>query len=352
MTMKTVAFFNNKRGVGATSLVYHLAWMLSEMDYRVLGVDLDPQANLSRIFLPERRLEELWEDRDGKTIEKNIAPLFEGTGDIDPPHVEKIGERIGLLTGDLALSKREDELSAQWPKCLDGDRRAFRVITAFARSISRATKAFEADLALVDVGPNLGAINRAALIASDAVVVPLAPDLFSLQGLRSVGPTLKAWRKAWKDRVQKKPPGLEFDLPEGNMAPLGYIVMRQAVRLDRPVTAYGRWIQKMPLEYARSVLENESAVAIQGDDDSNRLADLKDYRALMPMAQEANKPMFMLKPAHGVIGAHQNAAQNCYKDFNKLARTIFDRLGIEKKMMIFSGGSATLWGDGGYARGG
>ncbi len=331
MTMKTLAFFNNKGGVGKTSLVYHLAWMLSEMDYRVLVVDLDPQANLSGIFLPERRLEELWRDRDGKTIEKNIAPLFEGTGDIDPPHVENIGDRIGLLTGDLALSKREDDLSAQWPKCLDGDRRAFRVITAFARLIFHAAEAFEADLALVDVGPNLGAINRAALIASDAVVVPLAPDLFSLQGLRNVGPTLKAWREAWKDRAQKKPPGLEFDLPEGNMAPLGYIVMRQAVRLDRPVTAYGRWIQKMPLEYARSMLENESAVAIQGDDDSNCLAHFEDYRALMPMAKEANKPMFMLKPAHGVIGAHQKAARDCYWDFHKLARDIFDRLGIEKK---------------------
>lgn len=328
--MKTVAFFNNKGGVGKTSLVYHLAWMLSEMDCRVLGVDLDPQANLSGIFLPERRLEELWGDRDGKTIEKNIAPLFEGTGDIDPPHVEKIDERVGLLTGDLALSKREDDLSAQWPKCLDGDRRAFRVITAFARLISRAGRAFEADLALVDVGPNLGAINRAALIASDAVVVPLAPDLFSLQGLRNVGPTLKAWREAWKDRVEKKPPGLEFDLPEGNMTPLGYIVMRHTVRLDRPVRAYDRWIRKMPSEYRESVMENENAVAIQDDDDNNRLAHLKDYRSLMPMAQEANKPMFMLKPADGVIGAHQNAAQNCYRDFRELAQNILDRLGVEK----------------------
>lgn len=330
MTMKTLAFFNSKRGVGATSLVYHLAWMLSEMNRRVLVADLDPQANLSRIFLPEKRLEELWGGGDGKTIEKNIAPLFEGTGDIDPPQVEKIDERIGLLTGDLALAKREDELSAQWPKCLDGDHRAFRVITAFARSISHAGRAFEADLALVDAGPNLGAINRAALIASDAVVVPLAPDLFSLQGLRNVGQTLKAWREAWKDRVRKKPPGLEFDLPKGNMMPLGYLVMRQAVRLDRPVIAYGRWMQKMPLEYARSVLGNESAVAIQDADDSNCLAHFEDYRALMPMAKEANKPMFMLKPAHGVIGAHLKAARDCYRDFHKLARDILDRLGIEK----------------------
>ena len=46
-------------------------------------------------------------------------------------------------------------------------------------------------MVLVDVGPSLGAINRSALIATDFVVVPLAADLFSRQGLRNLGPTLR-----------------------------------------------------------------------------------------------------------------------------------------------------------------
>ena len=54
---------------------------------------------------------------------------------------------------------------------------------------------------LVDVGPNLGAINRAAPVAADHVVVPLAPDLFSLQGLRNLGPTLRRWREEWHLRL-------------------------------------------------------------------------------------------------------------------------------------------------------
>lgn len=44
-------------------------------------------------------------------------------------------------------------------------------------------------------GPSLGALNRAALLACDAVVIPVAPDLFSLQGLRNIGPTLREWRE-------------------------------------------------------------------------------------------------------------------------------------------------------------
>lgn len=53
--MKTIAFFNNKGGVGKTTLVYHLAAMIAERGERVLAVDLDPQANLTSMFLPEGR---------------------------------------------------------------------------------------------------------------------------------------------------------------------------------------------------------------------------------------------------------------------------------------------------------
>lgn len=329
--MKTIAFFNNKGGVGKTSLVYHLAWMFGELDHRVVAVDLDPQANLSGMFLDENRLSELWKTLDKKTIDGGIAPLFEGTGDVvERPHLEKVTDRIGLLASDLALSRREDDLSEQWPKCLGGDKRAFRVTTAFARLIARAGKEFEAEMALLDVGPNLGAINRAALIASDYVVVPLAPDLFSLQGLRNVGPTLKTWRDLWQECRSKKPRDLDIDLPSGAMKPLGYVIMRHAVRLDRPVKAFMNWIEKMPGEYMQSVMGEEKACASQSDDKRNQLAHLKDYRSLMPMAQEANKPMFMLKPADGVIGAHQSAAQNCYRDFRMLAHNILDRLGVKQ----------------------
>ncbi len=344
--MKTIAFFNNKGGVGKTSLVYHLAWMLGELGHRVITVDLDPQANLSGIFLNEERLDTLWSDTGktidgrntnqqnkdeklwsdtGKTIDGSIAPLFDGTGDIsNNPSIEKIEERIGLLVGDLALSNREDELSLQWPICLDGkSERAFRVMSAFARLIDKAGKTFQADLALVDVGPNLGAINRAALIASDYVIIPLAPDLFSLQGLRNVGPTLKDWRKAWKDRVARKPEHLEIHLPKGEMKPLGYIVMRHSIILNRPVKSYLRWINKIPTEYREFIMgEDDSNGLLTTDTDENLLAHLKDYRSLMPMAQDANKPMFMLKPADGVIGAQQNAVESCYTDFQSLAKKI------------------------------
>jgi chromosome partitioning protein len=51
--MKTIVFFNNKGGVGKTSMVFHLAWMFRDMGHSVLAVDLDPQSNLTSIFLDD-----------------------------------------------------------------------------------------------------------------------------------------------------------------------------------------------------------------------------------------------------------------------------------------------------------
>ena len=62
MSVPVITFFNNKGGVGKTSLVYHLSWMFSEMGKRVLALDLDPQANLTAGFLEEDQLEALWGD--------------------------------------------------------------------------------------------------------------------------------------------------------------------------------------------------------------------------------------------------------------------------------------------------
>ncbi len=59
MSVKVLTFFNNKGGVGKTSLVFHLAWMLSDMGKRVVAIDLDPQANLTSAFLSEDDLEAL-----------------------------------------------------------------------------------------------------------------------------------------------------------------------------------------------------------------------------------------------------------------------------------------------------
>jgi chromosome partitioning protein len=325
--MKTVAFFNNKGGVGKTTLVYHLASMIAERGESVLAVDLDPQSNLTSMFLEEDELDLLWPNGEHpKTIFGALRPIIRGIGDVLAPHVENINARLGLVVGDLALSTFEDKLSAAWPNCHNKDESAFRTMTAFHRGVRQAASAFDASWVLIDVGPNLGAINRAALIASERVVIPLGPDLFSLQGLRNLGPSLRAWRESWGELLTKNPdPSL--DMPSGQIEPLGYVVMQHGMRENRPPKAYQRWIDRFPAVYRESVLDESQGGHMIAAEDPYCLAMLKHYRSLMPMAMEARKPVFSLKPADGAIGAHGEAVRKAYEDFLALARCIADRSG-------------------------
>ena len=325
--MTTVAFFNNKGGVGKTSLVYHLAHMFSEQGVRTLAADLDPQANLSAMFLDEDRLAEVW--KSNLTVTSAIQPLIQGIGDIAPAHSERITRRLSLAVGDLRLSALEDQLAESWGKCLGADERSFRVMSAFYRVIKAAATQLSAGIVLMDLGPNLGALNRAALIAADYLVVPLAPDLFSMQGLENLGPTLRKWRKDWRKRVDEAAEAdISVDLPKGEMAPVGYVVMSFGVRDRRPVKAYDPWLTQIPLTYRNAVLGEDVDSAPALAQDPLCLASLKHYRSLMPMAMAAHKPMFALKTADGAIGAHQEAVQGCRRDFLSLAGQIGTAVGV------------------------
>ncbi|MGP3756164.1 ParA family protein [Streptomyces sp. IBSNAI001] len=342
--MTSIALFNNKGGVGKTTLAYHLAHMIRRLGLSVLAVDLDPQANLTSMCLEETEIEELWENpselidqgaaaqglpgtgrvRSGQTIADAVRPILEGTGDIAEIAPAQLQQGLWLLPGSLDLSRFEDKLSNEWSRAYAGDIAAIRTSTAFHRIIEQAARSVEADVVLIDVGPNLGAINRAALISADTVLMPLAADLFSLKGLSNLGPTLREWRRDWQSLVLPRvPPGISA--PKAAMRPLGYVIMQPEMRLDRPVKAYGRWLDRIPWVYSSKVLDEPTPSAI---DDQHRIATLRNYRSLMPLAHDARKPMFDLRPADGALGSTQQYVKTCYKEFRALAEAVLRRIDI------------------------
>ena len=323
--MTTLAFFNNKGGVGKTTLLYHLAWMFADMGKRVLVADFDPQANLTSMFLTEPELEKLWDpdNTQDQSVMAPLSPIIRGLGDIGPTPLQRIAPNIRLIPGDLNLSNFESNLSEAWGDCLDGKEPAFRTTSSLYRITRQAAEKFDADLVLIDVGPNFGAINRAALICADAVVIPVAPDLFSIQGLRNLGPTLKNWRREWRKRLDENP-APDLPLPAAAMKPLGYVVLQFGIRDSRPVSAYEKWARRIPATFAEKVLE--TPLTSVSADDSNCLGQLKHYRSLVPMAMEARKPIFRLKPSDGAIGAHTYSVKDCERDFRELATTILEKL--------------------------
>jgi len=336
MNRPTLTFFNNKGGVGKTSLIYHLAWMLASLGKRVVIFDLDPQANLTAAFLDEDRIEEIWNRQaDGSTIFQCVKPLT-GVGDISEPKLQNIAANLYLMPGDVSLSGYEDALSNEWPNSMADNNlyRPMRILSSFWQIMQKASAKVEADVVLIDIGPNLGAINRSVLIATDYVAIPLGADLFSLQGLKNLGPTLRSWKSAWEKRLNNWKENAEaedfpdFQLPKGSMETIGYLCQQYGVRLDRPVKAYDKWVNRIPNVYRKEVLKLSPAKNIKPADDPYCLATIKHYRSLIPMAQEHRKPIFNLTSADGAIGSHANAVRDAKKDFRDLAIKIAGKIGL------------------------
>lgn len=323
--MRTITFFNNKGGVGKTTTVYHVAWMLSELGIKTIAVDLDPQSNLTSMFLNDDRLEEVYENNNNSTILHAITPIVNGEPAVQV-HIEHINDNLGVILGNLALSIFEDRLSDAWLKCLNRDIYSFRVTSIFKTIIEEAASRFEADVVLIDVGPNLGAINRAVTISSDYIIMPVASDLFSLQGIKNLGTTLKQWKEEWEQRKHYKPQNLTFNIPENHTNPVGYIVMQYTAKDSRPVKSYIKWANRIPNVFNEYVLNITNDHQINNvETDVNCIALLKHYRSLAPMSMEAHKPIFLLKPADGAIGAHVYAVQKSYEEFKNLTQKILDR---------------------------
>lgn len=344
MNCPILTFFNNKGGVGKTSLIYHLAWMFFEMGKRVVCADIDPQANLTAAFLEEDQIARIWNSEDeGSTIYRCLTPLT-GVSDIVPPNLVSINEHLFLIPGDVGLSIFEDSLSEAWPKSL-GDNiaiyRQLRILSSFWQVMQMAAQSTAADIILVDIGPNLGAINRSVLIATDFVVIPLGADLYSLQGLKNLGPILRSWRVQWGARrknwhaVKRRMSHVDrqnvkdFQLPQGNMQTLGYVSQQHIVRLDRPVRAYDKWLQRIPSVYRKYVLKKKSNPNISQENDPYCLATIRHYRSLVPMAQEVRKPIFTLTSSDGAIGSHANAVRSARMDFYELASKISEEMNID-----------------------
>jgi hypothetical protein len=160
-------------------------------------------------------------------------------------------------------------------------------------------------------------------VATDYVVVPLAADLFSLHGLRNLGPTLRAWRAGWEKRLELSTDTKVTPLPKGLMQPIGYVVMQPTMRERYPVAAYRRWTERIPSEYAKHILQSNRPSS------NANIGTLKNFRSLAPLAQDARKPMFALRAADGAIGGHATAVRNCHDDFVALAEQIAMQIGLK-----------------------
>lgn len=320
--MKTICIYNHKGGVGKTTIAYNLAYALADRGERVMLVDVDPQTNLSVLALDDY---DRFVTEDGWTIADSMEPLVTGAGDFEAPELEELSEDedVLLLPGSLDLARFENILPGAWTECLAGEPRGFRVTSALSRMIRAAGEEAEADYALLDVGPNIGSLNRAAVLGSDYFIVPMTADLFSNRAVHTLGATIRNWCDNW-ELARGRTGKLDFELPAGKPAFLGYIAQQFGIYRSRPTKAFQHWTEQMPVSIREGIITplKPIGLASPGSKKGPEIGEIKDFHSLAPMAQEAGKPIIDLTAADGVIGGHVASVASARECFGKLAKNI------------------------------
>lgn len=320
---KTVSIFNNKGGVGKTTYMYHISFLLAGKGIKVLMVDCDSQCNLTAYALEESVISKSWAE-GGNSIYRAIEPVHRGIGDIRKRSPLKIRDCLYMIPGDLYLSNYEDVLGDSWNSAKGGSEPSLRIQSAIYRYIKWAAEKIEADIILVDLGPNLGALNRSVLAASDYFIIPVSPDLFSIRGTENLGSKLVLWRKEW-DQCNEAWSG-SFEIPKGKPTFLGYVIQHHNARSNKTGMTKGWKIFGDRLEKAiRKNIVNKMAPleqVIRWEDGNYNLGRIPNLHSLIPYSLEARKPVFECSGSDGLTGTHITTARESAVHFEAMVNTI------------------------------
>lgn len=341
--MKTISFFNNKGGVGKTTLTGNIAAYLSiEMGLRVLVIDADPQCNITQFILGDVKTIDLYwpksQNKDAistKTILDIVQPILDGDADVSMSikPLRRVTNRFGvdIIPGHPRLSLLEDPLSSAWTELPSGKPGGFRV-TNWLRSFL-ASQEQQYDVVFVDVSPSLGALNRSILLSCDNFIAPLGADAFSILGLRNISRWMTTWISYYEvglEQSERLNPGalqkfkVRRDLPIRNGF-VGYTLQQYIAKakegIRRPTKAYERILEDLPTE----IKEHLSMFAPKDYKDYH-LGDVPNLYSLIPLAQGANAPIVSLKAKDGLVGSQFNQAAEYRKIIGNLANRIGERV--------------------------
>ncbi|NMJ44253.1 ParA family protein [Roseomonas sp. JC162] len=321
--MISVAFFNNKGGVGKTTLLCNVAAFASlHLGKKICVVDADPQCNATQYLFDEATLENIY-GQDWYTINKFVRPITEAGALDEKILITKSPEfSVDVLCGSPDLALTEDFLAQDWSSARSGDIRGIKSNLFFAELLQRLAGY---DYVFVDASPSLGAINRSVLLTCDFFVSPMSIDIFSLTAFKNISQWISEWWSDWLRGIrnvkdQSRLPALKY----GRSRFLGYVTQQYLAKRDsagerRGVKAY---------EAIRSQIDQviiDSGLNQYISNEPFEIGTVPNLFSLIPMSQSANKPVFELRAPDGVVGAHFAKVKDAYGIFGEVTKEILER---------------------------
>lgn len=324
--MHSVAFFNNKGGVGKTTLLCNVAACLSiYFNKKVCVVDADPQCNATQYFFDQETIEKLYSDDTAFTIYKIIDPLALGEG-----YTKKITTKrakrfhVDVIPGDPRLALTEDLLAKDWGEARAGEIRGIRTSLVFSALLEKLHDR-DYDYVFFDVSPSLGALNRSIMLSSDYFISPVSLDIFSLKAFENIANWINDWWGDWQralENVKRKEsiPQLHFSKPDF----IGYVTQQYLAKKDsegqrRAVSAY----ENIRKQIDDIIVKNGLANNI--DKSNLEIGTVPNLFSLVPMSQSHNTPIFELSARDGVVGAHFSKVKDSKEIFKSVAEGLLER---------------------------
>jgi chromosome partitioning protein len=328
---KKLTFFNNKGGVGKTTLAYNCAVEFAKKGYKTVLVDLDPQCNLTRLALGDEYYENTLFSYNSKTVYDVLKGVSEGGSDIDLTiefePVKQGGGNLSLLRGSLMLSDYENLLSTAYNQAAAGDKIGCFITSAINRFLNAKALSDQVDIFIIDTSPTLGLLNRVILLGTDYFIVPMNPDAFSLQGIEHLGVNLENWKRNWKDtgRVMSKSKGIESQFVlDGEGLFIGYVLNSYNVYGEQPIKDHRKWIEQIPGKVKAYLSERHSRNGLVAATCESSLQDIQDYGRIPAICQETGDAIFTISPAKfeaNQIGTKANI-EKAKEEFDELSDKI------------------------------
>lgn len=328
--MISIGFFNNKGGVGKTTLLCNMAASLAiNYDKKVLVLDADPQCNASAYLLPEEKIEQLLLGDDYASIDAFFEPVRRGKGypETLPSIVRSERFCVDLIAGDPKLSLREDLLATDWSATKTGDPRGFQTTFALKELVNRLGNY---DYVLVDMGPSLGALNRSILLAVDAFLMPVSVDIFSMMAVDNILKAIKSWKGDLSDAIEsyKKKEGSVFQIAGKdvlwNLRFAGYVTQQYTAKkkggVRQAVGAFDRIIARQQEELAELCKYFSTSLEVA------QLGVVPTLHSVVPLSQEVHAPIFSLGSKDGIVGAHYSKVHEAGEFYHSITKNFIDRV--------------------------